>query len=646
MKSFNKLKKPVSFFAVFILLISAYTFPFSYGQNGAKSFGILAKAEDTQQQEIIEEPAEETELQILSPKSLNVSKSGYSLTSSYVISGISDKSQPVFLNGKEIATKADGSFSVSVKLNRGENKFEFLHKEKSVICNINYRYIVLKSISHTKQTEYAGNKTFTVAAKAQKGSKVTATFNGKTVTLKAYETVDANLVKYTGKFTMPAASLFNRNLGSIKFTATKSKVSEALTSAYIINKRNTKLLSNYYISKINIYSAETFDGSGTDDLSRPTNAYLPKGTLDYCSKKIVYDKKADNRYVKMAYGKKTYLTKPEKPGTGKITVTKRYKGTLPDHNDISFASLDISGNHTYITVNSNWKAPISFNLYPQEYVNKKAQDYRISKATYTYLDIKFYYSTSFKGSINLKGNPLFKSYKIIRGTTGFVLRLYLKNTGCFYGWDCNYNSNGQLVFRFLNPVKAKTANNKYKATLNGIKIFIDAGHGGIDGGASGLSPKKHPESERNLYLALKLQKELKSLGATVTVSRTANKTVTYDQRCIALMNTAPDLCISIHHDSSASSSAYGFGCFYFDAFSRNAAASVYSATKSASIYKKNSLNWHYFYLARVSTCPVVLTENGFISNKSEYSGIVSEAINAKKVQAITKGVVNYFKNIK
>ena len=52
--------------------------------------------------------------------------------------------------------------------------------------------------------------------------------------------------------------------------------------------------------------------------------------------------------------------------------------------------------------------------------------------------------------------------------------------------------------------------------LSGVKIVIDPGHGGIDGGAS------HGETvERDITLAmsLKLEKELKSKGATVVMTR-------------------------------------------------------------------------------------------------------------------------------
>lgn len=50
-------------------------------------------------------------------------------------------------------------------------------------------------------------------------------------------------------------------------------------------------------------------------------------------------------------------------------------------------------------------------------------------------------------------------------------------------------------------------------------------------------------------------------------------------------------------------------------------------------------------MARETTCPIVLTENGFISNGYDYANIVSEAANIKKAEAITRGIAEYFAKI-
>ncbi len=47
-------------------------------------------------------------------------------------------------------------------------------------------------------------------------------------------------------------------------------------------------------------------------------------------------------------------------------------------------------------------------------------------------------------------------------------------------------------------------------------------------------------------------------------------------------------------------------------------------------------------MCRTTNCPVVLTENGFISNSYDYGNIISDAANVQKAKAITRGIVDYF----
>ncbi|MBQ8267611.1 MAG: N-acetylmuramoyl-L-alanine amidase, partial [Clostridia bacterium] len=167
-------------------------------------------------------------------------------------------------------------------------------------------------------------------------------------------------------------------------------------------------------------------------------------------------------------------------------------------------------------------------------------------------------------------------------------------------------------------------------------------HGGRDIGAPGLRPDINPEAERNLSLAFKLKAQLESYGATVVMTRTSNVELSSDARCEFLRQQAPDLCISIHHDSSTRASANGAGFFCFNAFSDKAVKYVYDRTVAGNFYSKTQKSWHYFYLARVTSCPVILTENGFISNQQDFNGIISDSINTQKATAITQGVLDYF----
>ena len=56
------------------------------------------------------------------------------------------------------------------------------------------------------------------------------------------------------------------------------------------------------------------------------------------------------------------------------------------------------------------------------------------------------------------------------------------------------------------------------------------------------------------------------------------------------------------------------------------------------------MDWHYFYLSRISCMPVVLTENGFMSNPDELQQIVSNDFNDQCADRLVTGITKFFNN--
>ena len=556
----------------------------------------------------------------------------------FAIAGTSDPKKPLTMNGIEIHRLESGEFSIDVELAAGNNTFVFDYDGEKTTYVIRYNFTVIKAYAPYEKQSYEAGSSFVVVALARvDSSSVTATFNGKTINLTPQPYNEGEMfTNFTGNFTLPTGNESNLNLGGVKFTGSCGGLTRSYTSPAIICLRD-KTLDGTQVVEIVASQAETFNGNTTDDWSRPTNSYLPAGTVDYKVGGIVYEAESGNSYYNLRCGKRVYINKKNAPDTERVTVSKLYKGELPENNKISLHQGEVDGKHTVFTFNTDWKAPFSVEIGPQSYTNPAKQDYTISSATYSYVDIKFFYANAIEGDFTFLDHPLFSKAEIFSNTDGFVLRLHLNEVGAFYGWNAEYNAAGQLVFKFLNPPTITK-----KDDLTGIKIVIDAGHGGRDIGASGLRPDTNPEAERNLSLAYKLKARLEAYGATVVMTRTGNTEMSSDARCEFLRREAPDLCISIHHDSSTRASANGGSFFSFNAFSDKAVKYVYDSTATGGFYKEMKKGWHYFYLARVSSCPVVLTENGFISNPDDFAGIMSDSTNNQKAEKITRGVLNYF----
>lgn len=566
--------------------------------------------------------------------------------------GTSDPKYALTINGKAVKRDELGAFSVEFDLKAGKNTFTFSHKGKETTYVVNYRYVVMQSYSPAGSRQYLSGAKFAVVVSARAGSTVTATFRGKTITLKqAGQGGDGDtqqsetFVKYSGTFTLPSDNAKDLNLGVVTFKATHRGQTDTGKSGTIVCKKAQKKVIGEVVS----FSAETFDGDKSDDDSRPTNNYFPKGTVDYV---VGHSYFGEKEYLLLRCGRRVYVNKELTTPTRTVTVTREYAGTLPDTNKLSLDELRVTNDATYITLNTNWKAPFFLDLLPQKYYNPTIQDYRVSSVTCEYVEITFCYATGLSGKFTFAENhPLFTKATVQKEGGNTVLRLYLRQKGGFYGWDASYNKEGQLEFYFLHPAQVKAANNAYGADLTGVTVMLDVGHGAKSVGAAGLD-HDHPEGERNYYLATLLKKELESIGATVVLNRTATGDLDADQRCLALKKLKPDICIAIHHDANASSKPNGFGSFYSLPFSYEAAKQIYNATMATGLYpgsasnNRNRLEWHYYFVARMSDCPVVLTENGFMTSPLDHKGIVSDVANWQKAQAITKGIAKYFLSIR
>ena len=583
-----------------------------------------------------------------------------------VLQGTSDSTQPLTVAGVEVTRDSDGAFSHTVQLQPGINEITVAHKDKSVTYKVEYRYAV-RSYSPAEKTTFNSGATISLTLTVRQGSTLAVALGQTQVQMQqdADQTgVAEGFVRYIGQYELPTVYDQDQNLGKFTYTVTCDGITEEYSSAEVICQKVPDALAsdpsvtpdygNYidvgsgYIVEIVNNTAETFYGATTDDYSDPRNNYLPKGTVDYCDSELVTQGK--NSYRLMRCGRRVYIEKPNYPPPGQTAaVVDVYRGTLPDHNEIGFVSLNVVDNHTVLTLDSMWKAPFWFEFGPQEYINPADRDFRVTEVTSEYVEITFCYTTVFEGTVTVPAdNPLFSSAQLTQNESDCVLRLNLKKAGGFYGWDAYYNENDQLCFSFLNPAKVTAADNAYGADLTGTLILLDVGHGGYDGGseATMADGTKIDEAELNLKLALALKAELESVGATVVLNRSDDDSLSVDNRILNLKQTAPDLCVAIHQNSIGGYPDHrGAQILYFTPFSQPAAQCIYEQVNSSGVYTKTLLDWNLYYVARQAVCPVVLTENGFMTNAQDLADMIDDAVVQRKAESIAQGVANYFLSI-
>lgn len=186
-------------------------------------------------------------------------------------------------------------------------------------------------------------------------------------------------------------------------------------------------------------------------------------------------------------------------------------------------------------------------------------------------------------------------------------------------------------------------------------IVIDAGHGGIDGGAVSCSGK--PESMYNLEIAGRLNDLLQFLGYNTYMIRTSDISVYTDGDSIAQkkisdlkerVRIANDekntLLLSIHQNNFSSSQYSGAQVFYASAKRSQELAERIQKSFVSSLNpgsKRQCKRSQGVYLLEHITCPGVLIECGFLSNPEEEAKLRSPDYQ-KKICCIVGSCVSQF----
>ena len=171
-----------------------------------------------------------------------------------------------------------------------------------------------------------------------------------------------------------------------------------------------------------------------------------------------------------------------------------------------------------------------------------------------------------------------------------------------------------------------------QAPINNRKcVIIDAGHGGVDGGATSCSGVL--ESQINLEIALKLNDLIHLLGMDTYMIRSDDRSVYTEGESIAakkvsdlnervrIVNQADNaILISIHQNYFPDAQYHGAQVFYgshsdSQAFALSMQKELIANLNSGS--NRNIKTGQGIYLLEKSTLPAILIECGFLSNPVE-----------------------------
>jgi len=175
--------------------------------------------------------------------------------------------------------------------------------------------------------------------------------------------------------------------------------------------------------------------------------------------------------------------------------------------------------------------------------------------------------------------------------------------------------------------------------LRGVKIVVDAGHGGHDYGAGGA---KSYEKNHNLDIARRLRTYLLNRGATVSMTREDDRFISLQGRVDFAHRQNADIFFSVHINSFQSSSA-GTETYYYTAKSKALATEVQKELVKATGLPNRGVLSARFLVIRKTRMPSVLTETAFISNPREEKLLMDAGFRDKVARAMANGIANYVK---
>ena len=186
-------------------------------------------------------------------------------------------------------------------------------------------------------------------------------------------------------------------------------------------------------------------------------------------------------------------------------------------------------------------------------------------------------------------------------------------------------------------------------------VLIDAGHGGIDGGAQ--SKNGTIEKDINLQISKRLKEKLEKEGYKVYMTREEDKELSpkkvkdLEARCKMKIETKCDIFISIHQNKFNSEKCFGAQVWYASneksmKLAKYVQGSLKEVVKDNNKRLEKAAKEQYKILRDKYDGACLIVECGFLSNNEEEQRLKSESHQNQIVEGITIGINKYFDEIK
>lgn len=544
---------------------------------------------------------------------------------SYFITGVSDPDFPLLLDGEELPRKTEsGLFGVLVELPVGSSTFTFTQEEESRTVTITrtggtatpapITKLTTGSLYPTAPSAVWVGEEIPLSCTGPSGGVVTATVDGVTVTLRQKAAAAPGVpATFTGTLLLEGDYPVDETtlVGPISYTLTYNGKTSGYTSPASLYGVGEEAALSLEVAD---YMAGVTAGTGSEDAGNFLTT-LKAGSREYATEDL------GSHFALRSGG----FIRKEAVNilTGKVVLTETPTAFLfaEDSRQETFTLPGVLHAPFYVTMEETGLTVTLYNVVTE------------TKETLT------------------TGSSLFSSITRAPGVgegleEASVYTFTLAPEKALWGWDVRYTEAGLSIIARKPPVLSED----YARPLSGIRIVLDPGHGGGDPGALGVLGEVGPhEADVNLAAALAVKRHLENLGATVTLTVTPEMNATEEklslfERMEIAEKAQADFFISLHHNSIEPSvdgnTATGSEVYYYTDHSAALAKAVAQRLTSATGRQNRGTEQSYYVVTKLTFCPAILTEIGFVVNPAEFEALIDEEVLSRTGSAVTTAVLD------
>ncbi len=205
---------------------------------------------------------------------------------------------------------------------------------------------------------------------------------------------------------------------------------------------------------------------------------------------------------------------------------------------------------------------------------------------------------------------------------------------------------GYSIFYENNKLMIRVKRQPENLSLDKMKIAIDAGHGGNNPGASGITTKI-AEKNYTLLIAKRIELALLEKEADVYMTRRGNESLGMLEREEMINAEEPDFMISVHLNSSVRESVKGVSTYYrYIGFRPMTKFIQESMIKIEGLEDFGNIGSFNFALSGPTDYPNCLLEVAFLSNKDDEQLILNQDFHKQVAERVVEGLKEWLKSCK